>query len=62
MPTYRAYRLDERRRIITAQWIEASDDAAATSEAREDLCEDGTPAVELWNGTRLVDEIECDDD
>jgi hypothetical protein len=62
MPTYRAYRLDERRRILTADWIEAPDDTAAASEARDDLCEDDVPAVEIWQGTRLVDEISCDED
>jgi hypothetical protein len=62
MPTYRAYRLDERRRIITAQWIEASNDESAVAEAREDLCEDEVPAVEIWHGTRLVDEVDCDED
>jgi len=28
----------------------------------EDLCEDGVPTIELWQATRLVDEIECADD
>ena len=62
MPTYRAYRLDKSRRIMTAQWIEAPDDAAAKAEAKDDLCEDGIPAVEVWQATRLVDEIECEDE
>ena len=29
MPAYRAYRLDDRRRILNGQWLEAPDDAAA---------------------------------
>jgi len=62
MPTYRAYRLDEHRRIITAEWIEASNDESAVSEAREDLCQEDIPSLEVWLGTRLVDEIDCEDD
>jgi hypothetical protein len=62
MTTYRAYRVDERRRILSASWVEAPNDAVAKEKAAEDLCDDGIPAVELWQATRLVDEIECDDD
>ena len=62
MPIYRAYRLDHAGRIITADWIEAPDDATAKAEAKEDLCEDGIPALELWQATRLVDEVECQDE
>jgi hypothetical protein len=62
MPSYRAYRLDKARRILTAQWIEAPNDEAAKVEAKDDLCEDGVPAVELWQATRLVDEIDCEDE
>jgi len=61
MPTYRAYRVDRRRHIQAAAWIEAADDGAARIEAKEELCEDGAPVVEIWRGTRLVDEVECDD-
>lgn len=61
MPSYRAYRLDDARRIITADWIEADDDDEARAEAQENLCNDGIPAVELWEATRFVDEIECDE-
>jgi hypothetical protein len=62
MSTYRAYKVDRRRHIQAATWIEAPDDQAAKAEARQELCEDGTPVVELWQATRLVDEIECEDD
>jgi hypothetical protein len=62
MPTYRAYRVDRRRHIQAAAWIDAPNDAAAKTEAKDELCEEGTPIVELWQATRLVDEIECDDD
>ena len=62
MPTYRAYRVDRRRHIQAAAWIEAVDDAAAKIEAKDELCEEGVPVVELWQATRLVDEIDCKDD
>jgi hypothetical protein len=60
--TYRAYQLDARRRILTASWVEAANDGEARAKAAEDLCEDDIPAVELWQATRLVDEITCDED
>lgn len=62
MATYRAYRIDERRRIFSAEWLEAPDDEAARAKATEDLCDDGVPAVEIWQAARLVDEIECKDE
>jgi hypothetical protein len=61
MPTYRAYHLDSRRRILDGQWLDAPDDAAAVDQA-ENLCEEGAPAIELWQAARLVEEIDCDDD
>lgn len=61
MPTYRAYHLDSHRRILDGLWLEASNDAAAVDQA-EELCEEGAPTIELWQSTRLVDEIECEDD
>lgn len=62
MTTYRAYRVDRRRHIQAAAWIEAPNDDAARVEAKDELCSDGAPAVELWQATRLVDEIDCKDD
>ena len=62
MTTYRAYKVDARKRILAAQWVEAADDREARAKAAEDLCEDGIPAVELWQSTRLVDEIVCEDE
>ena len=59
MSTYRAYRLDQRGRIMTAAWVEAPSDDAAKAQAAEDLCDGDTPKVELWQATRLVDQIEC---
>ena len=61
MTTYRAYRLNRRRHIQSAQWLEAPDDAAAAAQA-EELCEEGAPTIELWQSTRLVEEIDCEDD
>jgi hypothetical protein len=61
MPTYRAYRVDQRRHIQAAAWIEAPDDVAAKAEAKDELCEDGAPKVEIWRGTQLVDEVDCED-
>ena len=61
MTTYRAYRVDRRRHIRSAEWIEAPNDSAAKSQAA-DLCEEGTPKIELWQAKRLVDEIDCDED
>ena len=62
MPTYRAYRVDHSRHIRAAAWIEAPDDSTAVIEAKDELCDDSAPVVELWHGKRLVDEIECEDD
>jgi hypothetical protein len=61
MATYRAYHLDDRRRILDGQWLEAPNDAAAVDQA-EDLCEEGAPTIELWQSTRLIEEIDCDED
>jgi hypothetical protein len=60
MTTYRAYRVDRRNRIVNGQWLEAPNDAQAKEQA-EELCEEGAPAIELWQATRLVDEIDCED-
>jgi hypothetical protein len=61
MGTYRAYRIDERNRIKNAEWLDAPDDESAKEQAAE-LCEEGAPVIELWQSTRLVDEIECEDE
>ncbi|HEY8572118.1 hypothetical protein [Phenylobacterium sp.] len=61
MPNYRAYQVDERRRILSASWVEASDDDEAKAKAAADLCEEDVPAVELWQATRLVAEVTCED-
>jgi hypothetical protein len=61
MTSYRAYQLDHRRRILSATWVEAANDAEAKAKAAENLCEEDIPSVELWEATRLVDELECKD-
>lgn len=61
MPTYRAYRIDRARHIRAAAWIDAANDKAARSQAAE-MCDDGAPSVELWQGARFVDDIDCDKD
>jgi hypothetical protein len=61
MAAYRACRVDRRRHIQSAAWLDAPDDAAAMAQAAE-LCDEGAPTVELWQATRLVDEIDCDED
>jgi len=60
MPTYRAYRVDRSRHIRGAAWIQADDDQSARAEA-EELCQEGAPTIELWQGARLVDDIDCDE-
>jgi hypothetical protein len=61
MPTYRAYRVDRQRHIQSAEWLEAPSDEAAAEKA-EALCEEGAPTVEVWQSTRLVDQIDCEDE
>jgi hypothetical protein len=60
MPTYRTYRLDRRRHIRSGDWVEARNDNDAVSQA-EELCDEETPIVEVWEATRLVEEIDCGD-
>ena len=61
MPMYRAYRIDRHRHIKSAEWMEAPSDKVAAEQA-EELCEEGAPTVEIWQSTRLVDQIECEDE
>ena len=61
MATYRAYRVDSRHHIKSAEWLEAPNDEAAVDQA-EELCEEGLPTIELWQQARLVEEIDCEDD
>ena len=59
MPTYRAYLLNKAGKIVWGDWIEADDEATAQARAHE-LCSQGAPMVELWQGPKLVAEIPCD--
>ncbi len=59
MPTYKAYRLDRKKRFKSGCWLDASNDQQARREAAE-LCEDGAGGVELFRDSRLIEEIECD--
>lgn len=47
MTTYRAYRLDDRHRIKSGEWLEAKTDAEVKVQAAE-LCRDGVASIELW--------------
>ena len=51
MATYRLYCLDGVGKVVSAKWIEAADDKAATEAA--EAMSDGR-MCELWNGERLV--------
>lgn len=55
MTGYRLYRLDGDGKVLSAQWLEAADDASAL-DAAAGRCE-GRPA-ELWQGKRLVARID----
>ena len=59
MPSYRAYQVDARKRILSATWVEAANDEQAKEKAAAELCEEDIPHIELWQATRLVDEIDC---
>ncbi|MBS0360267.1 MAG: hypothetical protein JSR98_02710 [Proteobacteria bacterium] len=61
MPTYRAYTLNAAGKITWGDWIEADDLAAAERRAHE-LCDEGHPTVELWQGARKVGEVVCRED
>lgn len=50
---YRVYKLDPAGRIMSGLWIEADSEPDARAQA-EALCDEGSPQVELWQGTRKV--------
>lgn len=58
MPTYRVYRTDATGKIRAGEWLDAPSDEAARTLAME-FCEPGTPAIELWQGGRLVCRLDC---
>lgn len=55
LPSYRLYRLDGAGKIVSAEWVEASDDAAAEKHARD---RDLPVTSEIWERNRLVARIE----
>ncbi len=59
MPTYKAYRLDRKKRFKSGCWLDASTDEQARRKAAQ-LCEDGAGGVEVFRDSRRIDEIECD--
>jgi hypothetical protein len=54
VPSYRLYRLDGAGKIVTAEWVEASDDQGALQEAQ--TRREGAQC-ELWDRNRLVARI-----
>jgi hypothetical protein len=61
MTAYRAYRLDDRHRIKSGEWLDAETDAEAKEQAAE-LCQDGVASIELWQAQTKIDEIDCPPD
>lgn len=59
MPSYRIYKLNKADRIVSGAWIDADDDPGAC-EAAQDLCDEETPAVEVWERARFVRKLHCD--
>ena len=55
--SYRLYCLDGVGKIVTAEWIDAADDAEAARIARANK---STLAREVWDRTRLVTRVEAD--
>lgn len=58
MQTYRAYLLDSNGKIVWGGWLEAESEQEATRKAHE-LCSEGKPVVELWQGARPIAKVEC---
>lgn len=57
---YRVYRLNPAGGIVSGDWIEAESEPQARAQAQA-LCDEGTPIVELWQGTRQLAVLPCDD-
>lgn len=58
MPDYRVYLLDVRQKILSGDWLSASDDDAAARAARA-LFVPGVPTIEVWRGTQRVAVLEA---
>ena len=61
MIAYRAYRHDKAGRFVSGDWIEAADDHEAKLAAHA-LCDEATPTVELWQGSRRVAVLPCNEE
>lgn len=57
---YRVYKLDPHGGIVAGAWIEAASDAEAMVVANA-MCDEVTPTVELWDGSRKVAVLPCKD-
>jgi hypothetical protein len=58
---YRVYKLNAAGRIVRGEWIEAENDDAARVLAHG-FCDAATPTVELWQGSRRLAILPCEDD
>ena len=54
LPSYRLYRLDGSGKIVSAEWVDAEDDAAAAQQARDRKL---PVTCEMWERNRLVARI-----
>jgi hypothetical protein len=61
MPVFRAYTVNAAGKITWGDWIEAHTVEDARRKAHQ-LCDSGHPTVELWEGTRKLADIACEDD
>jgi hypothetical protein len=57
--TYRVYKLDRAHHIVSGEWIDAASDQEAIARSHE-LCDQATPAVELWCGPRRLGVFPCE--
>jgi len=60
LQSYRIYKLTGRGHITGGTWIDAASDDEAKRSARA-MCDEGTPTMEIWQGSRLIGRIPCDD-
>jgi hypothetical protein len=58
---YRVYKLSPGGRIVSGDWIEADHEQQARQVAQE-MCDEATPKVELWQGARQLAVLPCGDD
>ena len=57
---YRVYELDPAGHIMRGDWIEADSDHQAQTHARK-LCGRGAACIELWQGTRRLAVLPCEE-